>query len=60
MTEDHTRSGDYRCDETADFTDHELERILENSELGFPVADWDRFEIIARLGEGGMGRVFKA
>lgn len=32
----------------------------KSSSRAFPVPDWDRYEFIAFIGEGGMGRVFKA
>jgi serine/threonine protein kinase/tetratricopeptide (TPR) repeat protein len=41
-------------------TRHLSRRPQESGLAKFPLPDWDHFEPLAFLGEGGMGRVFKA
>jgi serine/threonine-protein kinase len=35
-------------------------REKDRSQLEFPVKDWDKYRFISFIGEGGMGRVYKA
>ena len=35
-------------------------KVSEAEAVGWPVQNWDRYRYEAYIGEGGMGRVFKA